>query len=513
MKGAVICLSLMCAAISARAEQARFGLVIGANVGEPGEAVLRYAERDASRFADVLSRFAAVPEENLLLLRGRTAPRVEAIFAGLRARVSQENAAGHETVFFVYYSGHADAQAMHLGASRLPLQRLRELLESTGATVKVMVVDACRSGELTRVKGAVPASPFEIQAEDTLASAGSAIITSSAVGEDAQESERLGGGVFSHHFVTGLLGAADVSRDARVTLSEAYRYAYNETLRTTSRARFVQHPTYAFRMRGREDLVVTRLGDNAGLGRLRLTGLGNWMLIPEGADDGKVTEVAVDGPTEVLVEPGRYMVRRRSATAIFEGRTSVSAGSVAEVASRDLERVPYGVTVRKGYDAQRRSAWALRSSAEVTGLVGDGFDPGLGFTVGARADFEALSLELIARYGWAKASNQDLRIAQRHAGGLVTALRLFDMGRFAAGFGLRLGGDFVHQSFETTGDAPNRSALVGRLGALLRFEFAPTSNTITSLSLGFDGLVMPEPGGMELAAVPFGGLGFAVYLP
>jgi hypothetical protein len=133
--------------------------------------------------------------------------------------------------------------------------------------------------------------------------------------------------------------------------------------------------------------------------------------------------------------------------------------------------------------------------------------------VGGRADFEALSLELIARYGWATASNQDLRILQRHAGGLVTALRLFDMGRFAAGFGLRLGGDWVHQSFETTGDAPNRSALVGRLGALLRFEFAPTSNTITSLSLGFDGLVKPEPGGPELAAVPFGGLGLAVYLP
>ena len=61
------------------AQQARFGVIIGANVGEPGEELLRYAERDASRFADVLSRFAAVPEENLLLLRGRSTERVESV--------------------------------------------------------------------------------------------------------------------------------------------------------------------------------------------------------------------------------------------------------------------------------------------------------------------------------------------------------------------------------------------------------------------------------------------------
>ena len=493
-------------------QQARFGVIIGANVGEPGEELLRYAERDASRFADVLSRFAAVPEENLLLLRGRSAQRVESVFRGLSDRVARENAAGRETVFFVYYSGHADAQAMHLGTSRLPFDHLRGLLESTGATVKVMVVDACRSGELTRVKGAAPATPFEIQAEDTLASAGSAIITSSAVGEDAQESERLGGGVFSHHFVVGLLGAADASRDARVTLSEAYRYAYNETLRTTSRARFVQHPTYAFKMREREDLVVTRLTDNAGLGRLRLGAPGNWMLIPEGIEDAKVIEVSVAEPMEVLVEPGPYVARRRDESAVFEGRTQVAAGAVAAVTADDLSRVPYGVTIRKGYDSSRRSAWAAQVSGEFSGPVRDGFDAGYGSALGARADFVALSLEVSGRFGWSSAQNADLQIQQRQIGGLVTALRLFDLGDFAAGFGLRFGGDWVQQIFETEGDAPDRGAFIGRAGALLRLEFAPSSTMTTALSVGFDGLVQPGDQGIEMAAIPFGGLSVGVYL-
>ena len=494
------------------AQQARFGVIIGANVGEPGEELLRYAERDASRFADVLSRFAAVPEENLLLLRGRSAERVESVFGALSDRVAAANAAGNETVFFVYYSGHADAQAMHLGTSRLPFDHLRGLLESTGATVKVMVVDACRSGELTRVKGAAPATPFEIQAEDTLASAGSAIITSSAVGEDAQESERLGGGVFSHHFVVGLLGAADTSRDARVTLSEAYRYAYNETLRTTSRARFVQHPTYAFKMRGREDLVVTRLTDNAGLGRLRLGAPGNWMLIPDGIEDAKVIEVTVNEARDVLVEPGRYVARRRDDAAVFEGRTEVAAGAVATLSSRDLSRVPYGVTVRKGYDSARRSAWAVQAGGELSGAVRDNFDLGFGSHLGARVDFVALSLELNGRFGWSGAQNADLDIIQQQFGGVLTALRLFDLGSVAAGFGLRFGGDWVRQSFDTAGDAPNRDAFIGRAGALLRVEYAASSTLTAALSMGFDGLVQPGETGVEMAAVPYGGLSVGVYL-
>ena len=128
---------------------------------------------------------------------------------------------------------------MHLGTTRLDFTRLTSLVDQAGATLKVLVVDACRSGELTRVKGARPVQPFKIVSAERLKSEGNAIITSSAAGEDAQESDRLGGGIFSHHFMMGLRGAADRTGDRTVSLSEAYRYAYDQTLRTTSRARFL----------------------------------------------------------------------------------------------------------------------------------------------------------------------------------------------------------------------------------------------------------------------------------
>ncbi|MCA9537870.1 MAG: caspase family protein [Myxococcales bacterium] len=509
---ALLAALVLAPAVAQAAEQTRFAVVIGANRGEPGEVSLLFAERDASRFADVLSRFGGVREDRLLLLRGRRADQVEQALGRLGERIAAETKAGNETVVFVYYSGHADAQALHLADTRLPLSRLQDAMAASGATLSILVVDACRVGELTRVKGAVPAQPFEIRADDRLGSAGSAIITSSAIGEDAQESDRLGGGVFTHHFVNALLGAGDDSGDQRVTLSEAYRYAYRETLRTTSRAPVVQHPTYAFRIRGREDLVVTRLTESAGLARVRLLPAGTWLLLPESREEGSVVELSTEGAAEVLVEPGSYVLRRRAEGAVFEGKARVTAGETRFVAATDLARIPYGVTVRRGVGGERHSAIGPIAGVEVAGPVRAGLGIEALAYVGGRADFEALAVELRLRAGRATADNAQLSLTQDRIGVDITALRLFDLGDLALGFGLRLGGDFLWQRFDTTGEAPDRDAFVGRVGPLLRVEYAPLAWLSLTATGGLDGSLLPgdEP---ELAAVPFGGLGLTVYVP
>ena len=47
-----------------------------------------------------------------------------------------------------------DGQSLHLGRSRLELSELRDLTTASPAEARVLVVDSCRSGALTRVKGA-----------------------------------------------------------------------------------------------------------------------------------------------------------------------------------------------------------------------------------------------------------------------------------------------------------------------------------------------------------------------
>ncbi len=513
----VLLLALLGSAEARAGGQARFGVVVGANRGEPGEVTLLYAEQDAARVAQVLTHFGGVPPEDLVLLRGVGAAEVERVLEALRQRVEEATRAGQETVALLYYSGHADAQALHLGASRLPLRRLTELLDATGAQVRLAVVDACRSGELTRLKGAVPAEPFQIAADDRLASEGTAVITSSAAGEDAQESDRLRGGVFTHHLVTGLLGAADASGDSRVTLSEAFRYAYEQTLRTTSRARFVQHPTYSFALRGRQELVLTRLTATGGLGRLELPAPGTYVLLPlSGA--GSTAELSARGPTRVLVEPGRWLVRRRSAAAVWEAPAVLRAGEVTSVAAAGMTRVPYGETVRKGY-AGGDGVWGVGVAAAASGPWLPDTEAGPLASLGLRLDLEPLTLEVRVRWGRVGATNELVALTQDALGADLGVAKLFDLAwGLSPGFGLRLGGEGVWQRFETAGEAPERRAVVGRASPHVRLEWAAVPWLSVLLEGGADLYLLPEGSGSEagapeLVAAPTAGLGLTVFLP
>ncbi|MGH9887093.1 MAG: caspase family protein, partial [bacterium] len=173
---------------------------------------------------------------------------------GQRAREARAGAARVEVI--VYFSGHADDQGLMLGRELLPYRELRASVAALGADVGITILDACASGAITRLKGGQVHPGFlggighEAQ--------GYAFLTSSSENEAAQESERLGGSFFTHALVTGLRGAADVTGDGRVTLNEAYQFAFHETLaETTPTEGGAQHPSYDIKMAGTGDVVMT----------------------------------------------------------------------------------------------------------------------------------------------------------------------------------------------------------------------------------------------------------------
>ncbi len=174
-------------------------------------------------------------------------------------------------MLLVYYSGHADAGALHLGGSRLELAELEQLVRGSAAAFRLLVLDSCRSGALTRVKGGTPIPPFDIQLNERVTGEGAVFLTSSSASEDSQESDELKGSFFTHALLSGLLGAADENGDGKVTLDEAYRHAYEATLRASSRTLAgTQHPTFQYDLRGTGDLVLASLdarSPHAGLAR------------------------------------------------------------------------------------------------------------------------------------------------------------------------------------------------------------------------------------------------------
>ncbi len=468
-----IVLGMTLVASSASAKVRRVAVVVGANIGDDDEKPLRYAERDAQRVATVLQELGGVAQDDLVLLLGPNADTFDLTLESVFKKLRSED---DETVLFVYYSGHADSTAIHLGGTRLPLARLRDQLERAPAEVKVLVLDACRSGEMTRVKGAVPAEPFKLDSSQWELGEGIAIITSAASGEDAQESERIKGSFFTHHFVSGLLGAADTSADGVVTLSEAYEYAYRETLRSTSRADAVQHPTYAFDIKGRRDLAITAPRQRVdGMGRLSLTAPGSYVVFAKDAEGSMLAEVRVEEPAEIALAEGKYFVRRRHRGNVYEVSADVLSRHRTTVEADHMDRISTAKVARKGGgDGERsRSAWSLVAGGGLSGEVLRDTANMPHAVLGLQVDMSALSLQLRARYGQVTTSNEFLTTRQDLAGVDLTALTLFDAGRFFLGGGLRFGGDFVSQTFPNAAEAQRRAA-IGRGSALLVLGYALT---------------------------------------
>src|SRR5262249_21875771 len=240
--------------MAAAAQVERFAVVVGNDAGQPPDAALAYAETDAARMASVLQEVGGVRPENLVLLRGQDAATARRTLIAVNDRV---RASAGQTVLIVYYSGHADAGALHLGATSLELPELEQLVRGSAASFRLLILDACRSGALTRVKGGTAIPPFDIRLGERVAGEAAVFLTSSSASEDSQESDAIKGSFFTHALVSGLLGAADENGDGKVTLDEAYRYAYESTLRASSRSLAgVQHPTFEYEVRGQGDVVL-----------------------------------------------------------------------------------------------------------------------------------------------------------------------------------------------------------------------------------------------------------------
>lgn len=320
------------------APERRFALVIGHNEGNDGEVPLKFARLDAERMAGVFGRVGGFQARDTVTLvddRDDATAVLEALDE-LEVRVRAASVAG-PTLLLVYYSGHASQSALHLGGSEVPLRELDRRLQESQATVRLLVLDACRSGSLTRVKGD---ATFPV-----MGASGYAVVTASAAGEDAAESDQLQGSFFTHAFSSGLLGPADDDGDGQVTLNEAYGHAFDHTVRlSTSSSGNVQHPTFRYDLRGRSDLVLARFGDEQAMvmapERTRFLLLSAGRVIAEVADNDDIRGVAV--------APGSYTVIARTPDAIYEGDIVVEPGQSTTVDLSALSSSSFARLARKG---------------------------------------------------------------------------------------------------------------------------------------------------------------------
>ncbi len=459
---------------SVRAGAATHVVAVGNDRGRSDEPSLRYAERDATQLATVLRRLGRVRGEDAVLLTGESAAGLRRVLLGVNTRLrAAAGEHGSDDALIVYYSGHADASGLHLGDTALPFDELRSLVESSPARVRVLIVDACRSGGVTQGKGARPVPAFPVDLTSSGTTKGFAIIASSAPSEDSQESQVLEASFFTHHLVTALRGAADRDHDGRVTLGEAYAYTYRETLRSTGRTHELQHPTYRFDLEGQGDFAMTHLGDGrAQLGSLALGEPGTYLLFEDREGGSLVAEVAVEpGGAELLLPPGRYFVQRRGARSYREYRLGLEAGARAGLESLDYEDVAYARLLRKGGgEAVSWQRLGVFGTARGPLVPGAGVTPGL--AIGWGIDLAWLSFGLQGRWGRSAFTSVDgaLAVTGSELALRGVAERYLDTDWGSLSLGLVLEGARHAQSFTTDGVAPERVAWAFGFGGLVAWE-------------------------------------------
>ncbi len=346
----------------------RFALLIGNNVGDLQDGALRWAEQDALRLRDLLTELGGVAKGRSILLQGASVKELRSTLARLHGQVEESKRHGYRSELFIFYSGHGDADSLHLGSERIALSEFRSLANAIPADAIVTIIDACRAGSLRsgRGKGAVHGPAFDISLARETGPLGRVLITSAGLDEIAQESDELRGSFFSHHMLSGLRGAADTDNDGNVTLAELYRYAYFHTLTSShGETAAVQHPAIEMTLEGEGEIVLSELKRSASTLELP-EGLGGDFLVVDDRNGHVLAEVRkpVAETRKIAVPAGRYRIQLRHEGRIYAGEVALEWGGLVKISEDMLAQQPITVAMIKGRSLNP-SSWAFGSAGRV----------------------------------------------------------------------------------------------------------------------------------------------------
>jgi hypothetical protein len=446
------CLLALCSLLSlapaVQAEPIRILLAVGARKGAHGEPPLRYSLRDARRVRDVFVSLGGVRPEHALLLEDPSAASLRSTFSRVQALARKQRKL--DVTFFFYFSGHGDRDRIHLGEESVPVSEVAARIDGVPAALRIVVSDACRTASL-RTKGASADTAFDVRLGPAAQATGTAWIHATASGEAAQESDALAGAVFTHYLLSGLRGAADRDGDRKVTLAEAYAFAYHSTLiRSAKSSGVLQRPSAELELEEHAPIVLTQTRRASALLALPRGADAQYLVYATGAR-AVVAEIwgRAEHSVQLALTPGKYLVHRRG-----RGRSSV-----AEVAFRANQERALGdadfrpvkdeaMTEKGGAIVIHPNALSASYGVRAGGLIGLGHGGRLLF--GRRIDDWALGGGLEGGLGEQREGVNDVRFVW--IGGEARLERRFELDVFDLRAGARALGGYGWQSLERVDD-------------------------------------------------------------
>lgn len=423
----LLIMPLLLSAQASLAQTKKFGIILGNNLGHDASRELRYAEQDARKMYRVLLELGNFQPENIQLLLATDSTKTWKALRETEQRIRQ---ASGRTLLLLYYSGHAEGDVLELGESSIQFGELSNFLKSSEADVRLAFIDSCKSGRLVAAKGGTRGPAFAIRVTEEIASKGYAIITSSAEDELSHESREIRGSFFTHYLVSALRGAGDGYADGKVTLQEAYRYAYSRTVaRTSTTISGSQHPMYDFQLSGKGEIVLTRTGDKSAFLSTHSPD-GSRLVVLDEDETGVVAECEVPASRRVVLAllPGTYNVFLIANENVSKANVRLSKGKETYLAAEDFKSHSLDNAVSKGGMFRRLWTQQIQGGMVIRRMPLAGTDLSYGAGLSYRLQ-SPRGGSFIARIAWTSAPD-----AGKSTG-------YFDLGAYAgAGFAWVLGG-------------------------------------------------------------------------
>jgi len=351
----------------------RLALIMGANHGGRGRVTLRFALDDAQSVRNVLHDLGGIQPGDSVFLEEPGRESVFREFRNLRAKLDDLRPRFRRLEVLFYYSGHSDEENILLGDEKISYEEIREAITSLNADVRIAILDSCASGAFTQAKGVKKRTPFLVDSAYDMK--GYAFMTSSSADETAQESRRLQGSFFTHNLVSALRGAADLNRDGRITLTEAYQFAFDETLAQTEKTvGGPQHPNYNIQMSGTGDVIITDISESAALltilrdvgGRLFIHNEANYLVAEMNKPAGREITIGLD--------EGAYRITYIADNSVYEADVEIQKGASRGVNRGQFEEVDKIPTRSRGdrtyipsFRPRSPSRWSLAFFGGLTG--------------------------------------------------------------------------------------------------------------------------------------------------
>ena len=200
-----------------------------------------FAERDASAFRSFAATSLGLADDNVKVLLGHGARRLD-VERALSTWLPSRLKAGQSSII-VYFAGHGlatddgsdlyllpyDGDRELLNESAIRRERLIERLKTAGAKHVTLILDTCFSGlsrdgdALTADSRPIVLTPKAGKVDDTVT------ILSTAQGNQVSLALKSAGhGLYSYMLMKGLEGPADANHDQRITAAELHAYALNQ---------------------------------------------------------------------------------------------------------------------------------------------------------------------------------------------------------------------------------------------------------------------------------------------